>query len=566
MNESSLPTRKERSGSWGIFVALVAAIGSVAAVSTWHVYGHTWDEPEHLAAGLELIDRGKYEYDVQHPPLGRVLIAIGPYLAGARSLGMPPPDGTPEGVKILYGSGHYDWYLTLARLGTLPFITVLVVAAWLWAQRVAKTKAEALLAVVLLAATPPIIGHGALATLDLPAAATTLLALYALHVWVLDGSWRNAAVLGVTAGLAVVTKLSAIPFLGVGLLVLTAGNWGLRAAAARRTGQPGPRDPVGWRPRIWELCVVAIMAAVAVVVAYGGHFVTAADAVARLTGSAPGPAATGLRHIWVPDGLVKLWEAVRAVEWHNEQGHLSFLLGDVRKTGWWYFYIVALAAKTPLPLLIAGPAGLGLLAYDGWHESNRWKLAPATLFVGLLVFASLVSHINIGVRHVLILYPFLAFGAAHAAARAWRWLRTAPDRDWAGIGNAVVAGLVAWQVSTLWTANPDYLPYFNEAVPHPERVLVDSDLAWGQDLRRLERRLSDLRVPRFAFAYLGTADLTRETFPPMTRLAPGQPATGWIAITELARVHSLKGYSWLDPYVPVERIGKSMSLYYIPEG
>jgi hypothetical protein len=51
-----------------------------------HVVGvsHTWDEPEHLAAGLELLDRGRYDYDTQHPPIARVLVALGPYLAGAR--------------------------------------------------------------------------------------------------------------------------------------------------------------------------------------------------------------------------------------------------------------------------------------------------------------------------------------------------------------------------------------------------------------------------------------------------------------------------------------------------
>ena len=133
MNDPSHRTSRARSGSWWLLVVLIAAIASLAEASTWRVYGHTWDEPEHLAAGLELVDQGRYEYDVQHPPLARVLIAIGPYLAGARSLGTPPPDGTPEGVRILYGSGRYDWYLTLARLGTLPFISVLVAAAWLWA-------------------------------------------------------------------------------------------------------------------------------------------------------------------------------------------------------------------------------------------------------------------------------------------------------------------------------------------------------------------------------------------------------------------------------------------------
>jgi hypothetical protein len=123
---------------------------------------------------------------------------------------------------------------------------------------------------------------------------------------------------------------------------------------------------------------------------------------------------------------------------------------------------------------------------------------------------------------------------------------------------------VAWQVSTLASAYPDYLPYFNETVSHPERVLVDSDLDWAQDLRRLERRLAELNVPSVSLAYQGTADLARETLPPFVRLPPRQPATGWVAITALTRAHEPAGYAWLDSYRPVERIGKTVDLYFIP--
>ena len=59
---------------------------------------------------------------------------------------------------------------------------------------------------------------------------------------------------------------------------------------------------------------------------------------------------------------------------------------------------------------------------------------------------------------------------------------------------AVLIALLLWQVSTLWRAYPDYLPYFNETVREPRRVLVDSDLDWGQDLRRLEIRAAQLHV------------------------------------------------------------------------
>ncbi len=244
---------------------------------------------------------------------------------------------------------------------------------------------------------------------------------------------------------------------------------------------------------------------------------------------------------------------------------MSYLLGDLRSGGWWYFYLVALAAKTPIAMLLTGPAGLALVAREGFRALDPWRMAPAALSLALLAFASFYSHINIGIRHVLILYPFIAIGSAHLLATSWRALRQVENRDLAGVGSAVVLGLIGWQVSTLATANPDYLPYFNEALSNPERVLVDSDLAWGQDLRRLEHRLAELKVEAFSFAYLGTADLTRETFPKLVRLPPGQPTTGWIAITALARVHGGSGYGWLDAYTPVERVGKSIDLYFVPD-
>src|SRR5277367_1575759 len=162
-------------------LALIILMSLLLAASTWRVYSHTWDEPEHLAAGLELLDRGRYEYDIEHPPLARALIAMGPYLAGARSYGTAPPDGVQEGIDILYGGGHYNLYLTLARLGTLPFLALLLFSAWLWARRIANSDGEALLSVLMLASVPPILGHAALATLDVPGAATTLLALYLLQ-------------------------------------------------------------------------------------------------------------------------------------------------------------------------------------------------------------------------------------------------------------------------------------------------------------------------------------------------------------------------------------------------
>ena len=569
-----------------IAFVLLTLTSCLLAASTWQVYSNTWDEPEHLAAGIELLDRGRYEYDTEHPPIARIFMALGPYLAGAHSYGTPPPDGVQEGIDILYTDGHYDTFLTLARLGTLPWLAVLLLATWFWARRLTESEGEALLAVLLVASVPPILGHAALATLDVAAAATVLLALYALQCWWDSGRWRDAVFAGITAGIAVGSKFSAVPFLILGFVILGAAQGVLsrreRPGATDAKSPSADQHAAGGAPalpmsplrrRISGIAIVAFTALVPLFIVYA-PLSSAQSSIDHRYDLAVGfllherglshAAGELLGHIWLPHWAKGAVEGIVAIKAHNDTGHLSFLLGELRSTGWWYFYLVGLAVKTPLPLLATSPIGLAVLAREGWLTRDGWRLAPPLLFLTVLLFASSFSQINIGIRHILVLYPFMALGGAHVVTLVWQSLRKATVRPLAIVGSALLVGLVGWQASTLWTANPDYLPYFNEAVAHPAKVLVDSDLDWGQDLRRLERRAAEIKIPLLNLAYRGTADLAREALPPYVVMPPWKPVTGWVAISALAKEHDPKGYAWLEAYKPMEWIGKTIKLYYIP--
>jgi hypothetical protein len=555
-------------------LALIILGACLLAAGSWRVYSNTWDEPEHLAAGVELLDRGKYEYDTEHPPLGRVLLALGPWLAGAHSFGTPPPDGTREGVDILYSGGHYWRMLTLARLGTMPFLVLLLFATWLWARRIFETPAQALLPVVLLVAVPPVLGHAALASLDVAAASTILLALYFLQRWLLSGTPRDAAFFGLASGLAVGTKFSGVPFIGLSLAALALTR-GLLARKAPPPGSgPAAQSATPGTARQWlgGLAVAALATLLVLFLVYAprtahhpGTDFRFHWAVTYLLQKPGLDHSLGvlLSHLRLPYEFQDLVNGVVAVEAHNDTGHLSYLLGEVRNTGWWYFYLVALAVKTPIPLLAGGTAGLVWLAREGWRQAHAWMLAPLVLFVTILAFASSFSRINIGIRHILVLYPFLALGSAYVLLRAWRATRARRGRASALAAVALLA-VVVWQLSPSWTAFPDYLPYFNEAVPRPERVLVDSDLDWGQDLHRLEQRAAQLGIAHLNLAYRGTADLAREPLPPLHILPPNQPVSGWVAVSALARTRNPADYAWLDAFQPLERVGKTIDLYYIP--
>jgi 4-amino-4-deoxy-L-arabinose transferase-like glycosyltransferase len=543
-------------------LALIIVAACLLAAGSWRVYSNTWDEPEHLAAGIELIDRGQYQYDTEHPPLGRVLLALGPYLAGARSFGTPPPDGTREGIDILYSGGHYWRYLTLARLGTLPFLALLLIATWLWARRLFDSPGAALLPVLLLVSVPPILGNAALASLDVAAAATILLALYALQRWMVSARLSDAAGFGLAAGVAVATKFSAVPFLGLCLPALALAH----AAAG------GARDG-GWPQRAGGLLVAGLAALVPVFICYGPRTPDPASDAFRFhwavsylmqRGGLDHALGVWLSQLWLPHELQDLVNGIVAVMAHNDTGHLSYLLGQQRLSGWWYFYPVALGAKTPIPLLLAGPLGLACLALGGWRRRDSWALAPLVAAATMLTFACAFSRINIGIRHVLIVYPFLALGGAYLLQRAWLRISALQRQRPAQLAAVGLLALLAWQLSALWTAYPDYLPYFNEAIAHPQQVLVDSDLDWGQDLYRLELRAAQLRIPELNLAYRGTADLSREPLPPLSILPPLKPVRGWVAVFALARTRRASDYAWLDAWRPLARVGKTVDLYYIP--
>jgi hypothetical protein len=80
-------------------------------ISTYTVFNHTIDEPDHLAAGMEWLPAGKYLYEDQHPPLARVMGALGPYLAA--SAGIPVPIRIAKaiaGSQLFHGfQGSAPW-------------------------------------------------------------------------------------------------------------------------------------------------------------------------------------------------------------------------------------------------------------------------------------------------------------------------------------------------------------------------------------------------------------------------------------------------------------------------
>ena len=553
LNGAGLPTIRwaDSELSCAIIVLLLIGVAAVAVARTWTTFTATFDEPLHLASGMEWLDKGSYSYELQHPPLARAALALGPYLKGLRSFSLP--EAKAEGNAILYSGGSYWSNLASARGGNLLFLAQAGVIVFLWARRW-FSKTTGLWAVLLFVSLPPILGHAGLATIDLACAATVPTALYAFLRFLENPVWRRALFLGVTLALAFLSKFSSLAFLAAcfafALVYLVLANWG-----ASLGGVP-------WGRLFRQASIVA---AVTVVLLWAGYRFAMSPyhgphpRVDRWFAHRPLLRRITYRIMESPLPLMDMVAGVREVRSHNENGHDSYLLREYRSTGWWYFFPVVVGVKTPIGFLLL--AAGGLVALIRGFRSNSWQHRLTVIFPGAILLVGMLSRIDLGVRHILPLYPLLAVIAGHGISTLFA-LAKRKSRAMA----LVPVVLAAWVAAESWMTRPDYLAYFNEfAGAHPEEILCESDLDWGQDLHRLSQRLKDLRAEHVSIKYFGTAPLEKADLPPFSLLSPDVPATqGYAAISVryLYLDYAKNGsFGWLKRRTPSEKIGKSIYLY-----
>ena len=517
--------------SRGVAVAAVL-FATLRIVATYHVFDHTSDEPAHIACGMEYLDKGTYTWEPQHPPLSRVAVALGPYLIGLRSQNTPHTDYLKmfrEGINILYSGHNYELALSLARAGVLPFFWLACLVVYLWGTRY-FTRAVAATAVLFFSFVPPVLAHSGLATTDIALTAFLAATFLVGRIWIERPSMANGALFGVSAGLMVLAKFSCLAFLPA-IVALSLAWYFYRE-------RPKFRDVLtAIRERLPSFALAVPIGCLVIWAGYRFAF----GKVPFASFPMPAPA---------------LWAGIKQVRDHNAIGHKCYLLGTVGQTGFWDFYWVALAVKTPLGFLALTAAGVYLAFRKRPPFQELWlplAFSAAILLVGTF------THINIGIRHVLPIYVGFSLLAAFAALH---FLNAAAGSRWTRVASIAFC---LWFGASSLLAHPDYLAYFNElAGSEPENILVDSDLDWGQDQKRLGERLRELGVTEVNYSQYVMADLEKEHgFPHIHILDRYSPLPGWNAAS-VSLWKEWRMVEWPDRFPPRERVGKSILLWYFP--
>lgn len=185
----------------------------------------------------------------------------------------------------------------------------------------------------------------------------------------------------------------------------------------------------------------------------------------------------------------------------------TYLLGEFSMTGWWYYFPVTMLVKSPLGLIgaVVGAIAVGAVAVrrDGRTvlRDHGWTIACFAVPVGVYLLASMTSNLNLGIRHVLPVYPFIFVAIGAAAAYGWR---TKPKV--VKVAGALLVTVLG--VETL-SAFPHYIAFFNTAAGGSRggiHILGDSNLDWGQDLPLLRQWQQDNPGVPLSLCYFGTAD------------------------------------------------------------
>ena len=575
--------------------ALLTAVSLLRIVATYKDFTQAYDEPAHIACGMEWLDKGTFRMEPQHPPLPRVMAALGPYLSGLR---LPPirwADGNKAegydffaaGNEILVGQGQYERNLTLARLGTLPFLVLASIVTFLWARSLLGDW-PAVLAVFLLTTLPTILGYCTLAYVDPALMALFPAALFAFIRWLDDPGIGRSMVLGLTAAGAALANAPWMVFLPpCGLAVLAFRWWANRGQSLPTPllSHGGPAGGLGgrlarglarglthWGPATLLALVTWWM------VLWGGYRFTVEPldhvfenprlAVQRL--HAPYAAkALIFKVIEINPSLPApaFFQGVGRTVGEGSKLYPAYLFGKVRRGGWWYFYFFMLAFKTPPAFLLLALFGLGWGLRQLWKERD-WRLAAPAVAVVVILLVGAAIKVNLGVRTILFIYPLLAILAALGSQVIWN------QRDrWPRLSRLPALLIAILAFGSLWL-HPNYLTYTSVlAGSTPDKDLVlDADFDAGQNLPGLAKLLKEKKVDHLKLRIYTSADLHQMGLPPFETLAPYERASGWVAVS----VHHLRvgdgewypakvdGYAWLNDYQPVASVDKVIRLYYLP--
>jgi hypothetical protein len=481
----------------------------------------------HLVSGYSYLAKKDFRLEPQNPPLIKLLLALPLFLFYRLPFDPDPKywrdgDGYLIGRDFLYKSPvSADRILSLSRFSNLFLGGLLMLLTGWWAYRLWGNNA-AILAMGLTSLEPNFVAHSSLVTTDMGATLFIFLTVYLLWEYLNSPVWLLLLATGISTGMALVSKFSAIlviPLLALIIaLPLLLGRSYSCIVLPFKQKLDQPRHKLFQAAAAFSLILFLAFATIPPAYFFQGF------------------------QPWL-FGFSEFLTLAQA-------GLMAFFLGQYSYQGWWSYFIISFLIKTPIGSLALIFASLAL-----YRVGSRLKVSDAIfLLLPVVTFFTVTTQakISIGLRHILPVYPFLFVLASRLATVHFqrRWL--APL--------LIGTPLVLTAVSSLRIA-PHQLAYFNEFIGGPAqgyRYLSDSNLDWGQDLKGLKGYMEKENLSTIYLSYFGTAPPSyygiRYQYVPGTLPLEWPPPAYKVPATASRKILAISVYNLQDvsnPYNPV---------------
>ncbi len=538
-------------------------LAAQAGLLVWSSSQHSpsLDEVGHMAAGLSRWYFGRFDIYCVNPPLTSTVATLPVFLSNPRTdwegWGL---DIRPEwhiGMRFIEANGPKAfWYFTLARWGCVPLILLGGYFCYRWSTEL-WGRASGFTALLLWTFSPTVLGNGAMITADTAAASMGVVAHYAFWHWLKGPSWRTAFFAGLALGLAELTKSTWIILFG-----LWPALWFAWKLLMRRAGSPKVGNQIG------QLLFILLFGLYVLNAGYGftgtlqrldrysfhSNALSGRTSATQFTGNRFTGTSLGAVPVPLPSDYVCGIDLQKA---DFERKMWSYLRGEYRLGGWWYYYLYALAIKEPLGTLALALLATGLAWRSGDYRAT-WGDELTLILPGVAVFTLVSSQtgFNRYYRYVLPALPYL-YIAVSRVGRTWT-LRRWPQSCLAGLA-------LTWSVASSLAVFPHSMSYFNELVGGPRGGhyhLIDANIDWGQDVFYLRRWAEKHPEARPLYVYTTGPLAPKQAGIPGVEPPQDRPP-GWYAIG-IHELHDLNSaYQDFLKRRPDTMVGYTIYIYHL---
>lgn len=582
----------------GFTAAIIIAAALILAITSFWNDSLIVDEIPHAGSGYSYLKKLDYRLNPEHPPLAKALAAL-PLLfldlkqdAFKTRFWLENINGQWDfGRSLVFQSDNNPDLITKAvKFPMLLFFILAAVLIYKWAKKL-YGRFAALTALTLFSFSPTVLAHSRLVTTDLPALFGVIFAAYFFIKYIENPNRKNLWLAGIAFGVAMLTKFST--FLLIPYFLILAIIFGLtkkpkKVYVSRFTFRALLIFVIGFIFIVWPVYYLftfnypperQLTDAQFLIGSYGNKTLRG-----MIQWMADKPAIRGLGQYAL--GLLMVTQ-------RSSGGNTTYFLGEVSAESWRYYFPAVYGLKEPLawfilviiallflvwqikklnikPLSRAQVEGIQILKFVKEHFIEFAMLLWLAIYWG----TSIKSNLNIGVRHLLPTYPFAIILVSGQLSR----IRTFFQRKSKKILTSyflLLTFLFGWYIFESIGVWPYYLTYFNQLAGGPSggyRYVVDSNLDWGQDLKRLSQWAEENKIERIHLDYFGWSDPAYYLGPKFQWLTAGQyknaqdfidkTGGGYLAISGTFYMNSRQdpetGYAWLDGFKPAAVIGNSI--------